>query len=172
MLAGRGGLLEPTRLVAHCLLIEAPDGLVLVDTGFGGGDIADPRRLRAPFRATIRPQLIENETALRQGVRNFINAYGDERPFIINLGNEPHGTGERVKKNVESYRIVYDEIKKIDPSIPVVATSVEPNEEYFKNGYGKWCDAYDFHIYEHYSNVRRTMREVTESEAAELFPQA
>ncbi len=66
MLAGRGGLLEPTRLVAHCLLIEAPDGLVLVDTGFGGGDIADPRRLRAPFRATIRPQLIENETALRQ----------------------------------------------------------------------------------------------------------
>jgi glyoxylase-like metal-dependent hydrolase (beta-lactamase superfamily II) len=66
MLAGSGGWLEPARLVAHCLLIEAPDGLVLVDTGFGGGDVADPRRLRAPFRATVRPELRENETALRQ----------------------------------------------------------------------------------------------------------
>ena len=32
------GLLEPTRLVCHCLLIEGAEGLVLVDTGFGDGD--------------------------------------------------------------------------------------------------------------------------------------
>ena len=32
-------------LVAHCLLIEGDDGLVLVDTGLGTGDIADPGRL-------------------------------------------------------------------------------------------------------------------------------
>ena len=70
------------------------------------------------------------------------------RPLIINLGNEPHGTGERVLRNVAAYAVVYEEIKKVDPTIPVVATSVEPNEEYFKPGYGKWCDAYDFHVYE------------------------
>lgn len=103
-----------------------------------------------------------DEQALRQGVRNFLEAYGDEKPLIINLGNEPHGTGERVRKNVEAYRIVYEEIKKVDPSIPVVATSVEPNEEYFENGYGKYCDAYDFHIYESHTKVRRNMQHYQE----------
>ena len=103
-----------------------------------------------------------DEKALRQGVRNLIEAYGQHRPFIINLGNEPHGTGERVLKNVEAYRVVYDEVKKVDPSIPVVATSVEPNEEYFKAGYGKYCDAYDFHIYENAENVRRTIGQYRE----------
>ena len=61
--------------------------------------------------------------------------------------------------NVAAYRAVYEEIKKVDPTIPVVATSVEPNEEYFKAGYGKYCDAFDFHIYEEYANVRRTIGE-------------
>lgn len=98
-----------------------------------------------------------DETALRQGVHNLIEQYGMKRPMIINLGNEPHGKGERVLANVEAYRIVYEEVKKVDPTIPVVATSVEPNEEYFKAGYGKWCDAYDFHIYESAEDVRRTM---------------
>ncbi|WAC19922.1 hypothetical protein OVA24_00835 [Luteolibacter sp. SL250] len=98
-----------------------------------------------------------DETSLRQGVRNFINEFGGYRPMIINLGNEPHGTGERVKANVEAYRVLYDEIKKTDPTIPVVATSVEPNPEYFGLGYGKYCDAFDFHIYERPADVRRTM---------------
>lgn len=100
-----------------------------------------------------------DETALRQGARNLIQQFGDHRPFIINLGNEPHGTGERVRANVEAYRVVYDEIKKTDPSIPVVATSVEPNEAYFQLGYGHFCDAFDFHIYESAENVRRTIGE-------------
>src|SRR5207249_4509301 len=100
-----------------------------------------------------------NERSLRQGVRNLIEQYGKVRPMIINLGNEPHGTGERVQKNVAAYRVVYEEVKKVDPTIPVVATSVEPNEEYFKAGYGQWCDAYDFHIYEDSENVRRTIDE-------------
>lgn len=98
-----------------------------------------------------------DETALREGVRNFIKEFGGYRPMIINLGNEPHGTGERVKANVEAYRVLYDEIKKTDPTIPVVATSVEPNPEYFGLGYGKYCDAFDFHIYERPADVRRTM---------------
>jgi glyoxylase-like metal-dependent hydrolase (beta-lactamase superfamily II) len=66
LLAGRGGLLAPTTLVAHCLLIEAGDGLVLIDTGFGTGDVADPKRLGQPFRAMVRPQCDPGETAIRQ----------------------------------------------------------------------------------------------------------
>jgi glyoxylase-like metal-dependent hydrolase (beta-lactamase superfamily II) len=66
LLAGQGGLLATTTLVAHCLLIEAGDGLVLVDTGFGTEDIAQPKRLGQPFRALIRPQCITAEAAVRQ----------------------------------------------------------------------------------------------------------
>jgi hypothetical protein len=100
-----------------------------------------------------------DEPALRQGVRNLIEQFGKVRPMIINLGNEPHGTGERVRANVAAYRAVYEEVKKVDPTIPVVATSVEPNEEYFQLGYGQWCDAFDFHIYETAADVRRTIGE-------------
>lgn len=110
-----------------------------------------------PIKLIERGNTEYDETALRQGVRNFLEAYGNERPLVINLGNEPHGTGDVVKRNVAAYKIVYDEIKKIDPAIPVVATSVEPNEEYFAAGYGQACDAFDFHIYEDSSKVRRTI---------------
>jgi len=41
---------------------------------------------------------------------------GKVRPMIINLGNEPHGTGERVRANVAAYRAVYEEVKKVDPT--------------------------------------------------------
>jgi glyoxylase-like metal-dependent hydrolase (beta-lactamase superfamily II) len=39
---------------------------VLVDTGLGTGDIANPGQLGRPFRAMIRPQLRESETAVAQ----------------------------------------------------------------------------------------------------------
>jgi hypothetical protein len=103
-----------------------------------------------------------DETALREGVRNFIHAFGGYRPMIINLGNEPHGTGDRVKANVDAYRVLYEEIKKTDPTIPVVATSVEPNPGYFGLGYGKYCDAFDFHVYESPQSVRNTMKKYRE----------
>lgn len=53
-------------MVAHCLLVERPDGLLLVDTGFGSGDCADPKRLGQPFRAIVRPVLDPAETAVAQ----------------------------------------------------------------------------------------------------------
>ncbi len=53
-------------LVAHCLLVEAGDGLVLVDTGLGTADVASPKRLGQPFRALVRPQGRASETAIRQ----------------------------------------------------------------------------------------------------------
>ncbi|WP_141015153.1 MBL fold metallo-hydrolase [Nocardioides sambongensis] len=54
------------RMVAHVLLVERPDGLLLVDTGFGTGDIADPGRLGAAFRLAVRPDLDPGRTALAQ----------------------------------------------------------------------------------------------------------
>lgn len=65
-LTGKGGWLAPARLCCHCLLIETRDGLILVDTGLGTGDVARPSRLGAAFNALTRPLLIMEETALYQ----------------------------------------------------------------------------------------------------------
>lgn len=66
LLTGEGSLLGKTTMCAHVLLIEAADSLILVDTGFGRDDIANPKRLGQPFRAVIRPVLSERDTAFRQ----------------------------------------------------------------------------------------------------------
>ncbi|MFL6699775.1 MAG: MBL fold metallo-hydrolase [Vitreoscilla sp.] len=55
------------RLACHCLLVEGPDGLVLVDTGFGLRDVANPRqRLSAFFLSLLSPDFREDMTAIRQ----------------------------------------------------------------------------------------------------------
>ncbi|MEZ4236270.1 MAG: MBL fold metallo-hydrolase [Myxococcota bacterium] len=51
------------RMVGHCLLVEAPAGLVLVDTGFG---LLGARRLPRSFRLAAGPDLSPERTALRQ----------------------------------------------------------------------------------------------------------
>ncbi len=100
-----------------------------------------------------------SEESLRRGMRNFLEEYAHRGMAMIALGNEPHGTGEKVLENVRAYKAVYESVKAFDPAIHVMGTSVEPNEEYFKAGYQDYLDSYDFHIYEHYTDVRRTMRE-------------
>lgn len=55
------------RLTCHCLLIETPRDLVLVDTGFGLRDVADPRSRLSPFfLALVKPAFREEYTAIRQ----------------------------------------------------------------------------------------------------------
>jgi glyoxylase-like metal-dependent hydrolase (beta-lactamase superfamily II) len=51
--------------ICHVLLIETDNGLVLVDSGFGLLDCADPRRI-GPSRRLIRPRFHVDETAARQ----------------------------------------------------------------------------------------------------------
>lgn len=64
---GSGGLLERARMVCHCLLVEGADGLVLVDTGLGTADVADPRRrLGAGFASMMGAPFSRAETALAQ----------------------------------------------------------------------------------------------------------
>lgn len=67
LINGHGSWLKPARMVCHCLLIETPDSLVLVDTGLGTQDVRNAKaRLGAPFVALTRPALDESETALAQ----------------------------------------------------------------------------------------------------------
>jgi glyoxylase-like metal-dependent hydrolase (beta-lactamase superfamily II) len=76
---GDGLPFQTARLVCHCLLIESDRGLVLVDTGFGLGDVAKPRRspgetaklrrARRYARFMTRPRLDPDETAARQVAR-------------------------------------------------------------------------------------------------------
>jgi glyoxylase-like metal-dependent hydrolase (beta-lactamase superfamily II) len=55
------------RLVCHCVLVEAGEQLVLVDTGFGLRDVADPySRLSKFFLVLLKPELREEMTAIRQ----------------------------------------------------------------------------------------------------------
>ncbi|GLZ42605.1 MBL fold metallo-hydrolase [Actinokineospora sp. NBRC 105648] len=64
---GAPGLFRTAHLVCHVLLVEGDDGLVLVDTGFGVADLANPRdTLPGPFVALVRPVRDPAQAALRQ----------------------------------------------------------------------------------------------------------
>lgn len=65
-LGSLGGRLTPAALVAHCLVVERPQGLLLVDTGFGRDDVTTPGRLGRPFVLGLRPVLDLAETAASQ----------------------------------------------------------------------------------------------------------
>jgi glyoxylase-like metal-dependent hydrolase (beta-lactamase superfamily II) len=86
-------VLEPARLVCHCLLIEHDSGLVLVDTGFGLRDVREPRpRLNALFLAEMRPDLREESTALRQIERLGFSAR-DVRHIVLTHLDFDHAGG-------------------------------------------------------------------------------
>jgi glyoxylase-like metal-dependent hydrolase (beta-lactamase superfamily II) len=78
---GEGGILSQGKLVCHCLLIEGPSGLVLVDTGIGQHDIDRPARL-GPSVALLRARLDPAETAIAQ-VRALGFAPEDVRDIVL-----------------------------------------------------------------------------------------
>lgn len=60
-------ILERGHLTCHCLVVETSAGLVLVDTGLGRRDVADPaKRLSGFFLALLRPEFRDEMTAYRQ----------------------------------------------------------------------------------------------------------
>ncbi|MEV0339035.1 MBL fold metallo-hydrolase [Nocardia sp. NPDC050713] len=64
------GTMRPPRtpggLVCHVLLLETDTGLVLVDSGLGLRDAADPAPRFGPARFYVRPAFDESEAAVRQ----------------------------------------------------------------------------------------------------------
>jgi len=84
----------PARLVCQCLLIETDaEGLVLVDTGIGLGDVRTPReRLSDFFIGFNRIQLREEETAVRQVERLGFKA-ADVRHIVLTHLDFDHAGG-------------------------------------------------------------------------------
>jgi len=77
----------------HCLLVETNDGLVLIDTGVGLGDIESPsRRLGAVFVGMMRPALDPNETAVRQ-VEKLGFSKNDVRHILVTHLDVDHAGG-------------------------------------------------------------------------------
>jgi glyoxylase-like metal-dependent hydrolase (beta-lactamase superfamily II) len=90
---GRGRLFERARMVCHVLLVETErDGLVLVDTGLGTGDIADPARLGRFWVRTSRPRLDLDETAIAQ-VRALGHSPDDVRHIAVTHLDLDHAGG-------------------------------------------------------------------------------
>jgi glyoxylase-like metal-dependent hydrolase (beta-lactamase superfamily II) len=78
-------------MVCHCLLIEANDGLVLLDTGYGTEDARNPRQLGAAARLTgARPRL--DETALAR-VEELGFSSRDVRHIVITHLDPDHSGG-------------------------------------------------------------------------------
>lgn len=84
---------KPGLLVCHCLLIETPEALVLVDTGLGQQDITNSKaRLGSLYPAVFKPKLDMQETAISQ-----IRALGydpkDVRHIILTHVDLDHAGG-------------------------------------------------------------------------------
>jgi glyoxylase-like metal-dependent hydrolase (beta-lactamase superfamily II) len=91
-MGGEGGLRSTVDVICHCLLIEGPDGLVLVDTGFGTEDARNPRQLGAPFRAFLRPRPQMAEAAVTQ-VERLGFAAADVRHIVVTHLDVDHAGG-------------------------------------------------------------------------------
>lgn len=94
LINGDGGYLEPGRLVAHCLLVETPShGLVLVDTGVGSADVADPKgRLGAAFVAAVGLGKAPFKTA-KQHVEALGFSVADVRNVVVTHLDLDHAGG-------------------------------------------------------------------------------
>lgn len=90
---GNASVFSSATMVAHALLVESPEGLVLIDTGIGLADIAAPsERLGRPFVAMSRPELREDETAIRQVERLGFSAR-DVRHIVVTHLDPDHAGG-------------------------------------------------------------------------------
>ncbi|WP_026424739.1 MBL fold metallo-hydrolase [Actinokineospora inagensis] len=90
---GSPGLFRPANIVCHVLVVEADDGLVLVDTGFGVADLTNPRtNLPAPFVALVRPVRDPSQAAVRQ-LAALGYAPGDVRHIVLTHLDLDHAGG-------------------------------------------------------------------------------
>lgn len=83
---------EHGQLVCHCLLVELPDRLVLVETGLGTDDVLDPSRLGMTFRLSARPRLDLAETAVTQIAALGFDA-GDVTDIVVTHLDLDHAGG-------------------------------------------------------------------------------
>lgn len=89
---GTGGIFQRARMVCHCLLVETNDGLALVDTGIGLGDIAQPMRLGRRWVRQTAPRLDPAETAVQQ-VKALGYSPEDVRHLLLTHLDRDHAGG-------------------------------------------------------------------------------
>src|SRR5689334_23169931 len=93
LINGSGSWLARGRMVCHCLAVETSSGVILVDTGLGTHDMADPyRRLSRPFVYITGPRLERDDTALAQLERRGFAA-GDVRHIVATHLDLDHAGG-------------------------------------------------------------------------------
>jgi glyoxylase-like metal-dependent hydrolase (beta-lactamase superfamily II) len=113
---GRGGWLDDGRMVCHCLLIESSEGLILVDTGIGTGDVENPKRIKPPgLRGIIRPKLEREETALAQ-VESLGFKAGDVRHVVVTHLDFDHASGLPDFPNAEVHVFAAEHDAMVNPS--------------------------------------------------------
>ena len=94
---GTGSIFQRARMVCHCLLVETNDGLALVDTGIGLGDIANPPRLGRKWVRQTTPRLDPADTS------RLSSASGDSRsPTLTWLNAARAASGESVRCAIAS----------------------------------------------------------------------
>jgi glyoxylase-like metal-dependent hydrolase (beta-lactamase superfamily II) len=85
-----GTMLMPTaHMVCHVLLVETDNGLVLVDSGYGLDDIADPARRVGPARHFVKPVFNAQEAAVHQ-VEQLGFSRDDVRHIIVTHFDADH----------------------------------------------------------------------------------
>jgi len=106
---GTGGLFQRGRMVCHCVLVESNHGLVLVDTGIGLDDIADPSRLGRKWVRQTTPRLDPAETAVRQ-VKALGFSPDDVRHLLLTHLDRDHagGVADFPKARVHVHRREYE----------------------------------------------------------------
>ncbi|MFL6108111.1 MAG: MBL fold metallo-hydrolase [Marmoricola sp.] len=85
------GSMAPDRMVAHSLVVERPDGITLVDTGFGTADLAQ-RRMGRGFIGLMGLDLDPANTALRQ-LEAFGYKAGDVTDIVLTHLDLDHAGG-------------------------------------------------------------------------------
>lgn len=85
---------DEQRLVCHVLLIETDAGLVLVDTGIGARDCAEPERFPGLFHKLAKPRMDTTESALEQ-VRRLGYEPDDVRHIVVTHLDLDHAGGLR-----------------------------------------------------------------------------
>ncbi|QDU22001.1 MBL fold metallo-hydrolase [Urbifossiella limnaea] len=81
------------RASCHCLLLEAPTGLALIDTGVGLHDVRDPEgRIGRELIELVGFQFREEDTALRQVERLGFRA-DDVRDIVLTHADPDHAGG-------------------------------------------------------------------------------
>ncbi|MGV3618345.1 MAG: MBL fold metallo-hydrolase [Fimbriimonas sp.] len=108
---GHGSPIADGELICHCLAIETSQGIVLVDTGLGTQDIADPMEsLPGPiWQAINQAQLEPEETMIRQLDREGIKAE-DVRHIVLTHLDFDHagGLSDFPHADIHVFREEYD----------------------------------------------------------------